>query len=79
MSHSLVLDAGDQQWGEQNAYHLSVEEIDSVVRLRNKGGLIPAGQIVLHTLITNTESSGLDKQNIFITHVYFHLLVLIIT
>jgi len=57
MSHCLVLDAGDQYRSEQNASHLSVEEVYSVVRLRHQGGLISAGHIVLHALITHTQEN----------------------
>ena len=52
MCHGLVLYGGDKQGGEQDVIHLPVEEVHSVIGLRHHGGVVPAGGVVLHALVT---------------------------
>lgn len=51
MRDGLVLYDRDQQRREQDVGHLPVEEVHSVVGLRHHGGLVSAGDVVLHALV----------------------------
>lgn len=51
MRDGLVLYDRDQQRCEQDVGHLPVEEVHSVVGLRHHGGLVSAGDVVLHALV----------------------------
>lgn len=62
MGHSFVLDGCNQQRGEQDVCHLSVEEVHSVVGLGHHGGVVSACGVVLHTLPTRPPAAeGTDR------------------
>ena len=50
MTQGVVVLGGDQDGGEEHVLHLSVEQVQSVVRCGHQGGLVVARVIVVGAL-----------------------------
>ena len=50
MTQGVVALGGDQDRGEEHVVHLSVEQVQSVVRSGHQGGLVTARVVVLGAL-----------------------------